>query len=101
MTHVPYKGVAPAITDLIAKTIDVVFGPVTNLLSNSDRLSGLAISAPARSAAAASAEATCFRVISYIRPEYDMREVVLPCASRVSRTRPRRAPRTGRNSSIG
>ena len=49
MTHVPYKGVAPAITDLIAKNVDVVFGPVTNLLRNSDRLVGLAISAPVRS----------------------------------------------------
>ncbi|MBI4189550.1 MAG: tripartite tricarboxylate transporter substrate binding protein [Betaproteobacteria bacterium] len=49
MTHVPYKGVAPAITDLIAKNLDVVFGPVTNLLSNSDRLIGLAVSAPTRS----------------------------------------------------
>ena len=49
MTHIPYKGVAPAITDLIAKNLDVVFGPVTNLLANSDRLIGLAISAPERS----------------------------------------------------
>jgi len=49
MTHVPYKGMAPAITDLIGKNLDVVLGPVTSLRSNSDRLIGLAISAPARS----------------------------------------------------
>lgn len=49
MTHIPYNGVAPAITDLIAKNLDVVFGPVTNLLSNNDRLIGLAVSSRARS----------------------------------------------------
>jgi len=49
MTHIPYKGMGPAITDLIGKNLDVVFGPVTSLRSNSDRLIGLAISAPIRS----------------------------------------------------
>ncbi len=53
MTHVPYKGMAPAITDLIGKNLDVVLGPVTSLRSNSDRLIGLAISAPTRSSFAA------------------------------------------------
>lgn len=50
MTHVPYKGVAPALTDLMGNNLDVVLGPVTNLLSNSDRLIGLAVAAPSRSA---------------------------------------------------
>lgn len=49
MTHVPYKGGAPSITDLIAKNLDVVVGPVTNLLSNSDRIIGLAVAARTRS----------------------------------------------------
>ncbi|MCC6533371.1 MAG: tripartite tricarboxylate transporter substrate binding protein [Burkholderiales bacterium] len=49
MTHVPYKGVAPALVDLMGDNLDVVLGPVTNLLSNSERLIGLAIAAPSRS----------------------------------------------------
>lgn len=49
MTHVPYKGMGPALTDLMGKNLDVVLGPVSNLLPNADRLSGLAISAPRRS----------------------------------------------------
>lgn len=49
MTHIPYKGMGPAITDLIGKNLDVVLGPVTSLRSNGDRLIGLAISARTRS----------------------------------------------------
>lgn len=49
MTHVPYKGMGPALTDLLGKNLDVVLGPVSNLLPNAERLTGLAISAPRRS----------------------------------------------------
>ena len=50
MTHIPYKGVAPAITALISGQLDVVLGPVTNLIASSDRLNGIAISSRKRSA---------------------------------------------------
>lgn len=49
MTHVPYKGMGPALNDLMGKSLDVVLGPVSNLVSSTDRLVGLAISAPKRS----------------------------------------------------
>jgi len=50
LTHVPYKGVAPAVTDLMAGNVDVVFSGISSLLSSPDRLAGLAIAAPKRSA---------------------------------------------------
>ena len=50
LTHVPYKGVAPAVTDLMAGNVDVVFSGISSLLSASERLAGLAIAAPTRSA---------------------------------------------------
>lgn len=50
LTHVPYKGIAPAMSDLMGKTLDVVYGTVAGLTSASDRLAGLAVGAPARSA---------------------------------------------------
>lgn len=49
LTHVPYKGIAPAMNDLMAKTLDVVYGTVVGLTSASERLSGLAVGAQARS----------------------------------------------------
>jgi len=49
MTHIPYKGAAPAITDLAGGTLDVVLIPVSSLLGYQDRLVGLAIAAPSRS----------------------------------------------------
>lgn len=50
LTHVPYKGIAPAMSDLMGKTLDVVYGTVAGLTSASDRLVGLAVGAPTRSA---------------------------------------------------
>ena len=52
MTHVPYKGVGPAVTDLMAKNLDIVFSVVSSLVGNTDRLVGLAVAAPVRSSAA-------------------------------------------------
>ncbi len=49
MTHIPYNGVAPAMNALIGKSLDVVLGPVTNLISSADRVTGLAISSKTRS----------------------------------------------------
>ena len=49
MTHIPYNGVAPAITALMGGTLDVVLGPVTNLIASSERLMGIAISSKTRS----------------------------------------------------
>ena len=50
MTHIPYKGVAPALADLMGRKVDVVLGPVANLVPNQERLAGLVISSPRRSA---------------------------------------------------
>jgi tripartite-type tricarboxylate transporter receptor subunit TctC len=49
MTHIPYNGVAPALAALMGGTLDVVLGPVTNLIASSDRLIGIAISSKTRS----------------------------------------------------
>ena len=49
MTHVPYQGVAPAMTDLMAKNVDVIFGTVASLLSFRDKLTGLAVASQTRS----------------------------------------------------
>ena len=50
ITHIPYKGAAPAMADLMAGTVDLVFGTVAGLTSASDRLNGLAVGASKRSA---------------------------------------------------
>lgn len=49
MTHIPYKGVAPAMIDLMANQLDVIVGTLAGYLSAKDRLVGLAIAAPKRS----------------------------------------------------
>jgi tripartite-type tricarboxylate transporter receptor subunit TctC len=52
MVHVPYKGLAPAITDLIGGQLDLVFADV-NLVSQhieAKRLRGLAVTGTKRSA---------------------------------------------------
>lgn len=48
ITHIPYKGAAPAMNDLLGKNIEVVFGTVAGLTSATG-LSGLAVASPARS----------------------------------------------------
>lgn len=50
ITHVPYKGVGQAITDLVAGRIDVCFGPANAILPfvKSGKLKALAITAPKR-----------------------------------------------------
>ena len=52
MQHVPYKGGAPALTDLMAGQIDVLFDPATTTLPhvNSGRLRALAVTTAKRSA---------------------------------------------------
>lgn len=49
--HVPYKGSAPAVTDLIAGQIDIMFDPLQSVLSNvqAGKLRALALSSKARS----------------------------------------------------
>ena len=50
MTHVPYKGVAPALTDLVAGQIDVMFTGASSALPHvrSGRLNALAVSSAKR-----------------------------------------------------
>jgi len=50
MTHVPYKGVGQAITDLVSGRIDICFGPGTVLVPyvKAGRLKALGITAPNR-----------------------------------------------------
>jgi tripartite-type tricarboxylate transporter receptor subunit TctC len=50
--HVPYKGSAPAVTDLIAGQTDIMFDPLQSVLSNvqAGKLRALALSSQARSA---------------------------------------------------
>ncbi|MBL8381425.1 MAG: tripartite tricarboxylate transporter substrate binding protein, partial [Burkholderiales bacterium] len=50
LTHVPYKGVTPAVTDLIAGTVQVMFpAPITILQHlRAGRLVGLAVTTPKR-----------------------------------------------------
>jgi len=50
--HVPYKGSAPAVTDLIAGQTDIMFDPLQSVLANvqAGKLRALALSSKARSA---------------------------------------------------
>jgi tripartite-type tricarboxylate transporter receptor subunit TctC len=52
VTHIPYKGSAPAVTDLIAGQVDVMFDNTPNVLPHvkSGRLKALAVSTKARTA---------------------------------------------------
>jgi tripartite-type tricarboxylate transporter receptor subunit TctC len=52
LQHVPYKGSAPAVTDLIAGQIDIMFDPLQSVLSNvqAGKLRALALSSRTRSA---------------------------------------------------
>jgi len=52
MVHVPYKGSAPAVMDLIAGTITVMFDNATLPMIRSGKLRGLAVTTAKRSAAA-------------------------------------------------
>ena len=51
--HVPYKGSAPAVTDLIGGQIQIMFDPVQSVLSNvkADKLRAIGVSSAARSPA--------------------------------------------------
>jgi tripartite-type tricarboxylate transporter receptor subunit TctC len=51
ITHIPYKGSAPAVTDLIGGQIQIMFDPLQSVLSNvlAGRLRAVAISSEARS----------------------------------------------------
>ena len=51
--HVPYKGSAPAVTDLIGGQIQIMFDPVQSVLSNvkADKLRAVGVSSAARSPA--------------------------------------------------
>lgn len=50
LNHVPYKGSAPALQDLVGGQVDLMFDVIlsTNPLIQSDRLKALAVAAPAR-----------------------------------------------------
>ncbi len=50
MTHVPYKGTAPAMTDLLGGQVQVLFGGITSEMPyvRSGRLRGMAVTAPKR-----------------------------------------------------
>ena len=52
MTHIPYKGAAPAVTDLISGQVDASFATLGSVLPHilSGKLQALAISSPQRSA---------------------------------------------------
>jgi tripartite-type tricarboxylate transporter receptor subunit TctC len=51
ITHVPYKGSAPAVTDLIGGQVQVMFDNISNVLPHvkSGKLKALAVTTPARS----------------------------------------------------
>ena len=51
--HVPYRGSAPAVTDLVGGQIDIMFDPLQSVLSNvlGGRLRAIALSGSARSSA--------------------------------------------------
>ncbi len=49
ISHIPYKGAAPAMNDLMGKNLDIVFGTVAGLTSATDKLNGLAVASPTRS----------------------------------------------------
>jgi tripartite-type tricarboxylate transporter receptor subunit TctC len=53
MVHVPYRGAGPAITDLLAGTVDVMFADAPVVLPHlkSGKLRALAVGSPARAAA--------------------------------------------------
>ena len=53
LTHVPYRGVGPALQDMMAGTIDATFTPLSTVASyvQSGRLRALAVAAPRREAA--------------------------------------------------
>lgn len=50
--HVPYKGAAPALTDLIGGQIPMMFGPTTDILplARAGKIRALAVTSPKRSA---------------------------------------------------
>src|SRR6202000_1423751 len=52
LVHVPYKGSAPAVTDLIGGQIQIMFDPLQSVLSNvqGGRIRALGLSSTARSA---------------------------------------------------
>ena len=54
LTHVPYKGVAPAVTDVVAGQVDVMFTGISSGLPHikAGKLAGLAVSSPKRQGAA-------------------------------------------------
>ena len=51
MTHIPYKGSAPVVTDLIAGQVDVMFDNLPNVIQHvkAGRMKALAVSGPKRS----------------------------------------------------
>jgi tripartite-type tricarboxylate transporter receptor subunit TctC len=51
IVHVPYKGAAPAVTDLAGGQIPMMFGPTTDILpqSRAGRIRALAVTSPQRS----------------------------------------------------
>lgn len=51
IVHVPYKGSAPGVTDLVAGQVQLMFDPLQSVLSNikGDRIRALAVSSQARS----------------------------------------------------
>jgi tripartite-type tricarboxylate transporter receptor subunit TctC len=53
MTHIPYRGASPAITDLISGTVDMMFADVPAVVNfiESGQLRGLAVADPKRSPA--------------------------------------------------
>jgi tripartite-type tricarboxylate transporter receptor subunit TctC len=51
IVHVPYKGSAPAVTDLVAGQVQIMFDPLQSVLSNikGERIRALAVSSKSRS----------------------------------------------------
>ena len=60
MTHVPYKGAGPAVNDLLAGQIQLMFAPIVAVLPQvkAGRLRALAVTSAARSQAAAELQQT-------------------------------------------
>ena len=67
MQHIPYKGVAPALTDVIGGQVPMAFASLPSVLGylKSGRLVALGVSSPQRSAALADVPAIAERVPGY------------------------------------
>jgi tripartite-type tricarboxylate transporter receptor subunit TctC len=93
MTHVPYRGAGPAITDLLGGQVDMIFGTAAAVASfvDSGKLRAIGVTTP-QGVAVAQGRARHRRHRTWLR----RRELVRPlCARRHTRRRDQQAERRG------